>query len=254
MPFMRVLPPRRPVPELHLASCRRSMRRLHCSGGCTLKLWCNRLNKACWIVRRKNSENAAMSKRAELPKSGATYPDTGVNLAVDPVLDASPAQFGRLALWVASASALAVGVAGTAAYGIWFNHDQRLYIDALANAREALRMSGATSPTHQTPSSDPVTQSTSPSPLEATVVSTQAALPASSALSDQGPAPSAESAALQVTTAQPAQVNCAIPQSRRRSTSPVRPNSGASSRTSAAFYHVSYRHGTGSQRDTYAHQ
>jgi len=198
-----------------------------------------------------------MSKRAELPKSGAADPDTGVNLAVDPALAASPAQFGRLALWVASASALAVGVVGTAAYGIWFNHDQRIYIDALASARQALRMSGATPPTpptHQTPSSDPVTQSSSLSALETTVVSAQAALPAPSAPSDQGPAPSADSAAVQMTTARPGLVNCASPQTRRRSTSPARPNSSASSRTSPAFYHVSYRHGTGSQRDTYAHQ
>src|SRR5579864_347244 len=206
------------------------------------------------MVRRKNSENAAMSKRAELPKSGAADPDTGVNLAVDPALAASPAQFGRLALWVASASALAVGVVGTAAYGIWFNHDQRIYIDALASARQALRMSGATPPTHQTRSSEPVTQSSSLSALETTVVSAQAALPASSAPYDQGPAPSADSAAVQMTAARPGLVNCASPQTRRRSTSPARPNSSASSRTSPAFYHVSYRHGTGSQRDTYAHQ
>jgi hypothetical protein len=125
-----------------------------------------------------------MSKRAELPKSGAADPDTGFNLAVYPAVDASPAQFGRLALWVASASALAVGVVGTAAYGIWFNHDQRIYIDALASARQALRMNGAASPTHQTPSSDPVMQPASLSALKTTVVSVQAAQPASSALSD----------------------------------------------------------------------
>ncbi|TDN61214.1 hypothetical protein B0G77_4656 [Paraburkholderia sp. BL10I2N1] len=194
-----------------------------------------------------------MSKRAELPKSGAADPDTGVNLAVDPALDTSPAQFGRLALWVASASALAVGVMGTAAYGIWFNHDQRIYIEALASARQALRMSVATSATHQAPSSDPVTQSSPLPALETTVVSAQATLPASSALSDQGSAPSTDSAAAQMTTARPGLVNCASPQTRRRSTSPVRPNSRESSRTSSAFYHVSYRHGTGSQRDTYAH-
>lgn len=195
-----------------------------------------------------------MSKRAELPKSGSADPYTGVNLAVDSAGDASPAQFGRLALWVASASALAVGVVGTAAYGIWFNHDQRIYIDALASARQALRINGAAPPTHRMPAPDPVTQSSSPSAFEATIVSAQAALPASSALSDQDPAPSADSAALQMTAARPGLVNCASPPTRRRSTSPARPNSSASSRMSPAFYHVSYRHGTGSQRDIYAHQ
>ncbi|CAB3694813.1 hypothetical protein [Paraburkholderia rhynchosiae] len=53
---------------------------------------------------------------------------------------AAPARFGRLALCVAAASALAFGVVGTVAYGVWFNSDQQTYAEAIARARQALRM------------------------------------------------------------------------------------------------------------------
>jgi hypothetical protein len=49
-------------------------------------------------------------------------------------------RFGRLALCVAAASALAFGVVGTVAYGVWFNSDQQTYAEAIARARQALRM------------------------------------------------------------------------------------------------------------------
>ncbi|WP_027798547.1 hypothetical protein [Paraburkholderia dilworthii] len=49
-------------------------------------------------------------------------------------------RFGRLALCVAAASALALGVTGTVAYGVWFNSDQQTYAEAIARARQALRM------------------------------------------------------------------------------------------------------------------
>jgi hypothetical protein len=50
-----------------------------------------------------------------------------------------PARFGRFAICVAAASALALGVVGTVAYGVWFNRDQQSYVDAIAAARQALR-------------------------------------------------------------------------------------------------------------------
>ncbi|WGS53149.1 hypothetical protein LFL96_33830 [Paraburkholderia sp. D15] len=47
-------------------------------------------------------------------------------------------RFGRLAMCVAAAGALAIGVMGTVAYGVWFNHDQQAYAAAIAGARQAL--------------------------------------------------------------------------------------------------------------------
>ncbi|MGF6770825.1 hypothetical protein P3T18_003304 [Paraburkholderia sp. GAS199] len=47
-------------------------------------------------------------------------------------------RFGRLALCFAATGALAFGVIGTVAYGVWFNHDQRAYAEAMSNARLAL--------------------------------------------------------------------------------------------------------------------
>ncbi|MEM5457848.1 hypothetical protein VSR69_23830 [Paraburkholderia phytofirmans] len=51
---------------------------------------------------------------------------------------ATPPRFGRLAMCVAAASALAIGVMGTVAYSVWFNHDQQAYAEAMAGARRAL--------------------------------------------------------------------------------------------------------------------
>lgn len=52
---------------------------------------------------------------------------------------ATPApRFSRLALCITAASALALGVVGTVEYGVWFNHDQQAYAEAIANARQSL--------------------------------------------------------------------------------------------------------------------
>lgn len=56
--------------------------------------------------------------------------------------DASPARFGHLALCTAAAAALACGVLGTVAYSVWFNRDQQAYAEAIATARQALRIRG----------------------------------------------------------------------------------------------------------------
>ncbi|MGF6572685.1 hypothetical protein ABH945_004806 [Paraburkholderia sp. GAS333] len=47
-------------------------------------------------------------------------------------------RFSRLALCVTAASALTLGVVGTVAYGVWFEHDQQAYADAMASARQSL--------------------------------------------------------------------------------------------------------------------
>src|SRR6266702_7921395 len=82
-------------------------------------------------------ENVAMSKDTEL-QPDADRRDADFNPDADPAPAATPVRFGRLALWVASASALAVGVVGTVAYGVWFNQDQHAYTEAMENARQTL--------------------------------------------------------------------------------------------------------------------
>ncbi|SAK77430.1 hypothetical protein AWB79_04749 [Caballeronia hypogeia] len=56
----------------------------------------------------------------------------------EPAPARTPLRFGRLALWMASASALGIGVLGTVAYSMWFNHDQRVYAEAMSSARKTL--------------------------------------------------------------------------------------------------------------------
>ena len=61
-----------------------------------------------------------------------------------------PARFGRLALWIASASALTVGVMATLAYGVWFDQDQRAYVKAMTVAQQTLSSGVAVLPRQQT--------------------------------------------------------------------------------------------------------
>jgi hypothetical protein len=83
-----------------------------------------------------------MAKHTGLPESGAENPDLEFDLDVDAV-ETAPPRFGRLAMWAVSATALACGVAGTVAYDVWFNQDQRAYADAMVGARQALSKSAA---------------------------------------------------------------------------------------------------------------
>ena len=80
----------------------------------------------------------------DLPKSAVESPDAGFDADAEPSAAAPPARFGRLALWVAAAGALVFGVVGTVAYGIWFNHDQQAYAEAMAGARQALGTAAST--------------------------------------------------------------------------------------------------------------
>jgi hypothetical protein len=79
-----------------------------------------------------------MFNDTDLPKSALESAPTGFDTGAEPSAAAPPARFGRLALCIAAASALALGVVGTVAYGVWFNHDQQVYADAMAGARQAL--------------------------------------------------------------------------------------------------------------------
>ncbi|MFM0212755.1 hypothetical protein PQQ96_35780 [Paraburkholderia sediminicola] len=79
-----------------------------------------------------------MLNDTDLPKSAVESPDAGFDGGAEPSAAAPPARFGRLALCVAAAGALAFGVVGTVAYGIWFNHDQQAYAEAMTGARQAL--------------------------------------------------------------------------------------------------------------------
>lgn len=98
-----------------------------------------------------------MAKHAGLPESGADNPDRDFDLDVDAV-DSSPPRFGRLAMWAVSATALACGVAGTVAYDVWFNQDQRAYADAMTHARQALNRSAqSTSPIASVPATEVTT-------------------------------------------------------------------------------------------------
>lgn len=79
-----------------------------------------------------------MLNDTDLPNSAVENPDTRFDADAEPLATAPPVRFGRLALCVATASALAFGVVGTVAYGVWFNHDQQAYAEAMAGARQAL--------------------------------------------------------------------------------------------------------------------
>jgi hypothetical protein len=193
-----------------------------------------------------------MSKHTELP-SDTDGPDIDFDLDVDPVPAASPVRFGRLALWVASASALAVGVMGTVAYGVWFNEDQHIYAEAMENARQTLWITASTSPTQQTSPSDHDALSSSPPARGTTVVSIDLAAPASSARSNHRKAPSPDSAAPKLVTGRPDRASCAASPDRRRPVSRVKSNGNLFTRVGSFFHRVSYRqHGTESQRDIYS--
>jgi hypothetical protein len=79
-----------------------------------------------------------MANHTDLPQAGLERQDAGFDEDSMSGTSASPPRFSRLALCVAAAGALAIGVFGTIAYGVWFNHDQQAYAEAIAGARQAL--------------------------------------------------------------------------------------------------------------------
>lgn len=85
----------------------------------------------------KTTQNESGSHGGGAPMTGAsTQPNAGFN--GKPV--ARRVGLARPSLWAASAISLALGVTGTVAYGVWFNHDQRTYANAIESARRALRL------------------------------------------------------------------------------------------------------------------
>jgi hypothetical protein len=81
-----------------------------------------------------------MASDSDLHQLEAQRADSAAEIQGAHRSDASPPRFGRFALCMAAAGALAFGVFGTVAYGVWFNHDQQAYAEAIASARQALGM------------------------------------------------------------------------------------------------------------------
>ena len=120
-----------------------------------------------------------MLNDTDLPGTAAGGPGTGFDANYQPVSAAPPARFGRLALCVAAAGALAFGVMATVAYGVWFNHDQRAYAEAMASARQALGVTAPAAPALR--ASSTATPTPTPTPTPTTVPSTSAAPTATAA-------------------------------------------------------------------------
>ncbi|WP_277033843.1 hypothetical protein [Caballeronia mineralivorans] len=176
-------------------------------------------------VSDERPENVAMSKHTE-SQSDADRPDADFNLDANPAPAATPVRFGRLALWVASASALAVGVVGTVAYGVWFNQDQRAYAQAMENARQTLWITASTSAAQPT---------------------------SSSGYGDLSSAPPRDISAPKLATTRPDRASCSANLDRHRPTSRAKSNSGLFTRVGSFFHRVSYRQrGTEGQRDIYS--
>lgn len=203
-----------------------------------------------------------------------------------PPVSAAPLRFGRLAMCVAVASALAIGVLGTVVYGAWFNQDQQAYAEAMAGARQALGNGAPTSagviakPANVAPS-PPVGAIASPTgadPEAGSELSTwsgevtghsQARLPAAFAAeaAPAAAAPSATSAtfarrpvgagnspAQQWVSARPARDNRATPQEHRAPPTSARRKDNPFTRVGLFFRRVSYRqHGNANRQDIYSH-
>lgn len=101
-----------------------------------------------------------MFNTSHLPQSEVDDAHTGSPARGPRDARALAPRFSRLALCVTAVSALTLGVMGTVAYGVWFNHDQQAYAEAIANARQSLGM-----PATQIVSADagtPIAMSTAP--------------------------------------------------------------------------------------------
>ncbi|MFC6308975.1 hypothetical protein [Paraburkholderia dipogonis] len=149
----------------------------------------NRVNKVGLPARREDSGVIAMYNDADSPKSVLDGQDAG-GQASGLSISATPPRFGRLAMCVAAASALVIGVMGTVAYSVWFNHDQQAYAEAMAGARRALGNGASANAavmaktTSMTAAAAAAVPATLPQPLHATVTS-GATVAASPAVVDQ---------------------------------------------------------------------
>lgn len=212
-----------------------------------------------------------MSKPPEIMASGMSRTDADFNLDADadPAFARTPVRFGRLALWVASASALTIGIMGTVAYGVWFNQDQHAYAEAMEHARQTLWLAAVPQPTgvvQPTTASGSVTAPQAPQapptpqPRPITVANTAITdlnpLVSSAPLDHRGEAP--DSAVPKLAVTHPPRANCSATTTttttHRRPVTRVKSNGNVFTRMGSFFHRVSYRqHDTESQRDIYAH-
>lgn len=188
-----------------------------------------------------------MSNRNQLPSE---TDGTDTDPDADPSFPPTPVRFGRLALWIASASALTIGVMGTVAYGVWFNQDQHAYAEAMEHARQTLWL--AAPAVQQTASSDNIAAPVAPARPVA-LASADLNDPVSSAQLDSRAAPP-NSAAPKLVVIRPVRASCSTSVERRRPAPRVKTSGNLFTRMGSFFHRVSYRqHGTESQRDIYAH-
>ncbi|SAK60186.1 hypothetical protein AWB78_01880 [Caballeronia calidae] len=147
-------------------------------------------------------QHAKLTEESIADHASPANDPTVINLP-EPAIDFSdetepsrmPQRFGRLALWMASASALGIGVLGTVAYGMWFNHDQRVYAEAMASARRTLGIDQPAIAVRTESSGIVETPLTTPPPPGYTnsYATTDAPMPAdtTAALADNAPSPDA---------------------------------------------------------------
>jgi hypothetical protein len=200
-----------------------------------------------------------MSKPSALPsETDGTDADLNLDADADPAFAQTPVRFGRLALWIASASALTVGIMGTVAYGVWFNQDQHAYAEAMEHARQTLWLGAAPAPAaipavQPTVASGYVAAPLAPPPRLVTVASADLSAPVPSTQFDRHAEPS-DSAAPKLAVTRPLRASCSASVEHRRPVSRVKSNGNVFTRVGSFFHRVSYRqHGTESQRDIYAH-
>ncbi len=163
----------------------------------------------------------------------------------DERIDAPRAGFVRPALWAASAASLALGVAGTVAYGVWFNHDQRIYANAMESARRALRLNDRPPPI-QTTAGIVLPQPTLTPQLSARAAPVQEAAAAP-------PAPAqADVASPPPETSRPAPAKRATVPTRAETPSRAKTSHNPFTKIAAFFRPSSYRHhGTRHQSDAF---
>jgi hypothetical protein len=222
-------------------------------------------------------ESIAMLNDTEFSKSAVESADSGFDSGAEPPAAAPPVRFGRLALCVATASALALGVVGTVAYGVWFNHDQQAYAEAMAHARQALgtaasaaagpalaksiaaprsAATAAAAPNGEEGGklaswSGPVTRLPAPTVSETVVADATPALAASSAPAAAPPNPAPQHSA----SGRPGRDARLAQQDRRaNSAANARHKGSLFARMGSFFRRVSYRqHDTGNRQDIYSH-
>ncbi len=165
-------------------------------------------------IRRNESKAGAVPGRPGLLHLGAGSPAVYANLAVDPVPAAPPTRFGRTGFWVASASALAVGVVGAVTYDVWPNHDQSAHVESKTSTQQVLGITRPASATQQVSSSGPVKPSTA-TPARATAIARTALAPPTPSTSfERRAAPSRASAAPRPATGRPGKAGNGVPQNR----------------------------------------